>query len=77
MLRNGGTRTFDVPAGRPDGPAWEVEGAAMANFAGRLFETIADAGTLPTAEHPAPDGRYPKAYDLDRWRQILRRKDVL
>eukprot|EP00959_Pyramimonas_sp_CCMP1952_P237843 4969896-Pyramimonas_sp.AAC.1 len=49
----------------------------MANFAGRLFEAIADAGALPTSEHPAPDGRYPKAYDLDRWRQILRRKDVL
>eukprot|EP00959_Pyramimonas_sp_CCMP1952_P318462 6663696-Pyramimonas_sp.AAC.1 len=49
----------------------------MANFAGRLFEAIADAGALPTAGHPAPNGRYSKAYDLDRWRQILRRKDVL
>ena len=38
---------------------------------------MADAGGLPTAEHPAPDGRYPKAYDLPRWRWILRRKDVL
>eukprot|EP00959_Pyramimonas_sp_CCMP1952_P002790 57496-Pyramimonas_sp.AAC.1 len=49
----------------------------MANFAGRLFETIANAGALPTAEHPAPDGRHPKVYDLDRWRNILRRKGVL
>ena len=27
--------------------------------AGRLFEEAADAGALPTAEHPAPDWSYP------------------
>eukprot|EP00959_Pyramimonas_sp_CCMP1952_P129610 2710315-Pyramimonas_sp.AAC.1 len=49
----------------------------MANFAGRLFVTIANAGALPTAEHPAPGGPCPEACDLDRWRNILRRKGVL
>ena len=77
MRRNGGTRTPDTPEGSPSGPAWEIEGTQMAVFAGELFEVIADAGSLPTAEHPAPDGRYPKAYDLGIWRKILRRRDVL
>ena len=48
----------------------------MAVFAGKLFLEVADGGGLPTGEHPAPDGRCPKACDLPVWRNILKRKDV-
>ena len=49
----------------------------MAQFAGDLFLKIAAQGCLPTAEHPAPDNRYPKAFDLTAWKRVFKQKGVI
>jgi hypothetical protein len=75
-LRNGGTRTTGSPEGSEAGPQWEQDGTAMANFAARLFACAKASGSVVVAENTAPDGRYPKAWDLPAWRKILRSRDV-
>ena len=60
-----------------EGPQWERDGTQMAQFAANLFFTIATRGGLPTAEHPAPDNRYPKAFDLKAWKRIFKLKGVI
>ena len=77
MRRNGGTRTQENPEGEEEGPQWERDGTQMAQFAANLFFTIATRGGLPTAEHPAPDNRYPKAFDLKAWKRIFKLKGVI
>ena len=66
------------PAREPGGrPGWELEGAQIAIFAGPLFQTMRTrtARQRPSA-HPAPDGRYPKADDLETWKKVSRQKDA-
>ena len=49
----------------------------MANHAAELFEVAADHGSVPVAENTAPDGVYPKAWDLPSWKRVLARPDVV
>ena len=75
---NGGARAEDNPEGdRAGGPAWEKEGIDQATYAAKLFVEVGDHCSLPTAGNPAPDGRYPAAYELKCWRWVLARPDVL
>ena len=77
QLHNGGTRTFLDPAGHPDGPLWERDGAKLATFAASLYTAAADAGDVVVAENPAPSGRYPSAFDLPCWQKVSQRRDTL
>ena len=78
QLQNGGSRTFDQPAGTGQGPLAEAEelGNTLSRFGARYFEAMLDAATFPVAESSAPSGRYPKQWDLPEWKKILSREDV-
>ena len=78
QLQNGGSRTFDQPAGTGQGPLAEAEelGNKLSRFGARYFEAMLDAGGFPVAESSAPSGRYPKQWDLPEWKKILSREDV-
>ena len=78
QLQNGGTRTFAKPEGTGTGPLAKSEavGNVLSDFSARYFEAMLNAGGFPVAESSAPSGRYPKQWDLPRWKTILRREDV-
>ena len=78
QLQNGGTRTFQCPEGGGRGAILEkeIEGNIFGNFAAQAFLNALEAGAYPVAESSGPSGRYPKMWDLEAWRNILKRPDV-
>ena len=74
QLRNGGTRTFDQPAGQPT--LKEENGNNLSNFGAELFEISMLAGNFPIAESSGTSGRYPKQWNLPAWRRLIQRPDV-
>ena len=77
MRLNGGTRTFDHPEGVEPLKPGERDGNSHARFTAQAFERALDRGQFPWAENPAPDGIYPSMWDMQEWRRILARKDVM
>eukprot|EP00974_Lingulodinium_polyedra_P023875 2310906-Lingulodinium_polyedra.AAC.1 len=76
-LHNGGTRTFAQPEGDPARRTdSEERGNAIGSFHARLFGAVVDAGKFAVCEDPAPDGAYPKLWDLPGWQALLQRADV-
>lgn len=73
-LQNGGTRTFQCPAGTPT--AKESNGNLLSEFGAKLFEASLAAGGFPIAESSGTSGRYPKQWHLPRWQKIIQRPDV-
>ena len=73
-LQNGGTRTFQNPAGQPT--AKEQIGNALSEYGARVFETSLLQGGFPIAESSGTSGRYPKQWHLPQWRRLLQRPDV-
>ena len=77
MCLNGGTRTFDHPEGVEPLKQGERDGNCHARFTACAFERALDRGKFPWAENPAPDGIYPSLWDMQEWKRILARKDVM
>ena len=77
-IHNGGTRTRSCPGGKQGGlTEAEVKGNAMAEFAAQLFEACLRTGKMVLCENPAPDGRYPKIWDLPCWQRLLQMRRPL
>ena len=78
-LQNGGTRSFQFPAGGKDGAPLtdsEIEGNLLSKVEAELFLAGLETGAFPVAESTARSGRYPKMWDLPWWQAILARPDV-
>ena len=76
--KNGGSRSFQFPCGEFSGPlqSTEEQGNILGNFAADFFELMLDTGGFPVAESSGTSSRYPKMWNLPRWRAILQREDV-
>ena len=77
-LENGGSRTFQQPEGGDGRPLTDKElaGNALSEFAADYFEDMLDNNGFPFAESSGSSGRYPKQWDLPRWKKVLSRPDV-
>ena len=73
-LQNGGTRTFDNPAGAPTSK--EEVGNTLSSFGAQLFAKALSLGHFPIAESSGVSGRYPKQWNLPVWKSLLAREDV-
>ena len=62
-MRDGGTHTFKCPEG-DQSIACEVEGNKHAKFTAECCMALYDAGREFLVKSSAPDGRYPKLWDL-------------
>ena len=73
-LQNGGTRTFQNPAGLPTEK--EKIGNILSEYGAKVFEKSMQQGGFPIAESSGTSGRYPKQWHLPQWRRLLQRPDV-
>ena len=77
--QNGGTRTFECPAGGAGGAdlkPTELEGNLLSKIGAEVFLRALESGAFPIAESTASSGRYPKMWDTPWWKEILARLDV-
>ena len=72
---SGGTRTFGHPQGTTPTPSERAANAWCVLWA-TLFGVLLSVGKFPMVLSTAPDGSYPKVWDLPAWQTVLRRSDV-
>ena len=83
QLQNGGSRTFDQPAGTGLGPLAEAErlGNHLSEYAAEIFEASIDNGGFPVAESSAASGLgppdEPNAFYVHRARLVFPRHGPL